>query len=254
MNMRPASSDLERRRIEFRKVRNLRDLGGYRTSSGGITAWGCVYRSDSLHNLEADELAKFDALGVETIFDLRRKGEAARDPGPRPSANVPIPSRRPFESDPTTLRTASDGERWLFEDYVRMLELGQEGFQRIFDDLAQAQRPALFHCSGGKDRTGLTAALLLMALGVERETILQDYELTDTFCGSEFMRPYVDLFVSRGITRAAAEALVRAPRSAMNDAFTLVDARYGGAERYLEDACGVARSTLDTLRSRLVEH
>src|SRR5665213_1605184 len=238
---------------------NSQTYGTFATSAAmklcpkGVTRWGQVFRSDSLHYLLPDELEIFDELGVRTIFDLRRAKELEEFPGPPPVINLPLPSRTVSETDPSSLIERIDGERWLFEDYCGMLENAHVEFGALFARLANPKcLPAVFHCFGGKDRTGMTAALLLSALGVERETILDDYEQTNEYRGFVHLPNVVDDFMSFGIARPAAERMLSAPRWAMTDALEVMDVEHGGIESYLRDQCGLSDDTLSDLRAVLV--
>lgn len=199
------------RRVSFRGLTNFRDLGGYPTSSGW-TRWGRVFRSESLHNFTIDDLAAFDELGVRAIYDLRHDEEREREPGPRPCRHLAVPSPRVEDFDPSMLRERIDGERWLFEDYRGMLEQAGPVFGALFSALAEPEgTPAVFHCLGGKDRTGLAAALLLSWLGVDRDTVLDDYELSARCGSADRLSAVADIFVAGGIARPAAEGLLSTP-------------------------------------------
>lgn len=253
MDRTAAAANCERdRRVVFSRVTNFRDLGGYRTLGGGETRWGEVFRSDSLHNLVKHDLASFDALGVRVVYDLRRHDERQREPSPLACIHVELPSNRVDDADPGRLRTRGDGERWLFEDYRGMLERAGHVFGQLFAELAHAPGPAVFHCTGGKDRTGLTAALLLSCLGVDREVVLDDYELTSRYRVAKHSPAVVELFVAMGIPRPAAEGLLSAPRWAMAEALEVLDTKYGGIRSYLVVQGGMLESYLDALTERLV--
>jgi len=242
------------RRVAFTDLWNFRDIGGYGTLDGGVTRWGKVFRSDSLHYLSPSDLEIFDGLGIRAIFDLRRARELEEFPGPRPFVHLPLPSRTVSETDPALLVERIDGERWLFEDYCGMLENAHVEFGILFRRLTDsAYLPTVFHCFGGKDRTGLTAALLLSALQVEREVILDDYELTNDYRGVAHIPDVVDDFVSFGLARPAAEGILSAPRWAMAQALELLDVEYGGIESYLRERCDFREESLSQLRAVLVE-
>jgi protein-tyrosine phosphatase len=241
------------RRVRFVGTLNFRDLGGYPTASGGWTRWGLLYRSSNLHRLTVDDLTAFDSLGVRAIFDLRRDDERAQEPGPRPARGLPMPTRYTDMPDLSRLRDRADGERWLFDEYQTMLAEGGPIFGTLLTALAEADgTPAVFHCAGGKDRTGMSAALLLSWLGVDRETVLDDYELTNRFQSAEHIPEFVDLFMGLGITRPAAEGLLSSPRWAMTDALDLMDSDYGGIESYLRGPAAMTDAALTDLRRRFV--
>jgi hypothetical protein len=98
----------------------------------------------------------------------------------------------------------------------------------------------------------MTAALLLSWLGVERETVLDDYELTAIFNSGERLRAVEDIFVGAGIARLTAQGLLSAPRWAMAGALTILDDRYGGIEAYLRGPANMTITSLENLRKRLV--
>ena len=239
--------------MRFAGPGNFRDLGGYPTRSGGTTRWGQVFRADNLHRLTPDDLVVFDALGIGAIYDLRRDDEQAEEPGPRAFVGLPLSSRRVSDAAKQILIDRRAGEQWLFDDYCSMLAVAGAVFGRIFSDLPQRDAPpTVFHCAGGKDRTGLTAALLLSWLGVERETVLDDYELTGVFNSGKRISVIEDKFVDGGIARPMAQGLLSAPRWAMADALTILDNDYGGIEAYLRGRAGMTTTALEDLRTRLV--
>jgi protein-tyrosine phosphatase len=241
------------RRVPFTGALNFRDIGGYPARGGGVTRWRVVYRSDSLHHLTASDLPVFDALGIKAVYDLRRPGEIARFPGPRGHVHLEIPSRELHNGGATELRTRRDGEEWLLADYLGMLADAATAFGNLFSRLPGTGRlPSVIHCLGGKDRTGLAIALLLSAVGVEREIVLDDYDLTNDCRGVIHVPEVVELFVASGIARQAAEGLLSAPRWAMATTLAALDDTYGGIENYLLGRCQMAPAALDAAKAVLV--
>jgi protein-tyrosine phosphatase len=242
------------RRVPFAGALNFRDIGGYPAGGGGQTRWGVVYRSDSLHFLTPEDLPAFDALRIKVIYDLRRSEELALYPGTREHVHLELPNRNPLdEGQPEGLATRQDGERWLLADYRGMLASAAASFGELFSRLADPGRlPAVIHCLGGKDRTGLTVALLLTALGAPREAVLDDYQLTGDYRGVAQSPEVVELFVGSGITREAAEALLGTPRWVMAQALGELDETYAGIEGYLLGPGGMRPATLTALRAALV--
>jgi protein-tyrosine phosphatase len=242
------------RRLPFAGVLNFRDIGGYPTSDAGPTRWGAVYRSDSLHFLAPEDLPPFDALSIKVIYDLRRTDELTRFPGPREYIHLELPSRAPLKgAESAKLKTRLDGEQWLLGDYVGMLDEGAVTFGHLFSHLARPGRlPAVIHCLAGKDRTGITIALLLTALGVEREIVLDDYQLTNDYRGVAHVPEVIELFVRSGIAREAAEGMLSAPRQAMATALEILDERHAGIENYLLGPCGMSPATLNALKKVLI--
>jgi protein-tyrosine phosphatase len=191
--------------------------------------------------------------GVRAIYDLRRADELAQHPGPREHIHLELPSRNPLaEGEPAKLRSRIDGERWLLEDYLGMLARGPALFGTLFSHLADPARlPAVIHCLGGKDRTGLTTALLLTVLGVEPEVVLEDYLLTNDYRGAAKVPEVVELFVESGMAREAAEGMLSASRWTMEKALMVLDETYGGIESYLLGPGRMSPVRLAALRAAL---
>ena len=248
--------DFERRRIGFEGVVNFRDLGGYPTASGLRTRWGRVFRSDALSRLTAHDLVRFEALGICTVFDLRSDDERTRHPDPMASRQIPLESRVPREefTDGSALKTVIDAETRLLDVYLAVLETAGPLFGELFCALADpASLPAVIHCAGGKDRTGLATALLLSWLGVDRPIVLDDYELTGRALTRERHREILERFVSTGMSNEAALAFLEAPRWVMAAALDVLDKEYGGVEAYLRGRAATTSATLEALRQNLLE-
>jgi protein-tyrosine phosphatase len=245
---------LAERRVGFAGALNFRDIGGYPIVGGGQTRWGTVFRSDSLHKLTPEDLLAFDAMGIRSISDLRREEEREREPGPRPSLSFSLPNQRVADADPAAVRTHEDGQRWLLSDYLGMLERAGPAIGRLFAHLSEPDAtPALIHCAGGKDRTGLSVVLLLSLLGVDRETVLDDYELTGRIQSAKDIPWVVDMFVEMGLPREGAEGMLSSPRWAMAEALDRLDSAYGGVTTYLLDRGELSPGVLTRLRDKLVD-
>jgi len=233
---------------------NLRDLGGYRTSDGGRTRAGRIFRADSLSFLTDEDREQLRRLGLALVCDLRSAREVAELPDLLPEGVA-------YDHNPVDLgvnvmgdvNCTIDWERFSLEQlYAGMLERSGETFRRVFAHLARAEAyPFLFHCMGGKDRTGVTAALILRAAGVPNETIVADFALTDTY-----IAPKIDYFLermrARGLNTDGAEKILRAPAHAMEATLAHIDARYGSTEGYLA-AIGVTPAELEAFRRFFVE-
>jgi protein-tyrosine phosphatase len=248
------------RRVPFEGIQNFRDLGGYRTRSGGVVRWGLVFRADALHGLSASDLALYGELGLTTVYDLRRDLEREQLPNPVPSRPLtilsePVGGQSVAVATAAERLTADDGERVLLELYLGLIDHAAVQIGELFTGLAAPDGlPAVFHCHAGKDRTGITAALLLEALGVERDTVLDDYELTARYRRREHQDTSFQRLVEAGMTPEAAAGVLSAPRWAMDQALADLDRRHGGVEPYLTGPAAVTPATLHALRARLIAH
>jgi protein-tyrosine phosphatase len=244
------------RRVPFEGATNFRDLGGYRTRSGTRIRWGQVFRADALHGFSSEDLALYDRLGLRAVYDLRGELERNERPNPVPSRQLTVigrPANTEAASPPPSAVTAADGEQLLHERYVGLIEHAAVQIGELYVALSEDDAlPAVFHCHAGKDRTGVVAALLLDALGVERETILDDYELTARYRLRTHQESSYHRLVESGMSPEAAAAVLTTPRWAMQQALEDLDRRYGGVAEYLQGPAGMDPNNLRALRRRLV--
>ena len=244
------------RLIRFEAGSNFRDLGGYRSGDGGEVRWGMVYRAGRLDRLTASDLGDLAALGIRTVFDLRREDEREQAPDPVPSVHLCLMSKVQAKSPlphAELLVEHDHGVRFMRELYSGLLAHAAAEIGTLFTMLAEPDAmPAVFHCAVGKDRTGLVAALLLTWLGVDREVVLDDFELSDDLVGQGQRDELVRRMADRGIGPEAAAGILGASRESMAAALDELDTRYGGIERYLRDDCSVDPGALKTLRHSLL--
>ena len=169
------------RALAFEGCVNFRDLGGYRTADGRQVGWRRLFRADGLHRLSEADRGQLVDLGVATVIDLRTVDEA-EERGRFPVADVPVR----YVDLPLTdvLPTTEEMPSWAEASYVAsryalMVAEGRPALSGAFAALAtEDSLPAVFHCSTGKDRTGVLSALILAFLGVPDETIVADYALS----------------------------------------------------------------------------
>jgi len=171
------------RSLELAGVFNFRDLGGYAVADGRTVCWRTIFRADGLGRLTTEDLEVLRPIGLRTVVDLRT-GREIDERGRFPHEHYPVTFHHLSVIDQTWDRDAAlrgnlPATEFLHRTYHEMLVDGGSRFAAAFDVLADADAlPAVFHCAAGKDRTGLLAALLLGALGVSQDDIVEDYALT----------------------------------------------------------------------------
>jgi protein-tyrosine phosphatase len=228
---------------------NFRDLGGYAAAGGGTVRRGQVYRADDLSKLSAADIGRIGELGVAIVVDLRSPEELDRAPNPlrgRPGfAYHNVPLLDGLNSAPG--RPPEIGS--LPEMYKSLLSNAGPRIGRVFQILGGRKgRGLVFHCTAGKDRTGVIAALILNLCGVADGDIIADYALT-----YENMRPFFDAMTRRARQDGVIipEDLLRSDPPVMGDFLRFLKQTYTGAESYLLGA-GLNAGDLAALRSDLL--
>ncbi len=228
---------------------NFRDLGGYPGHGGRSVRWRRLFRSDHLGALTEADKDVLAGLKLAKTFDFRGAGERAAA-----SYALPGVAQHALAIEPTVLERmralASDGQRItapvvadLMKDLYRSLVNDQtRRFAQLFEQLLADDVPVVFHCTAGKDRTGWAAALILLALGVPRQTVMQDYLLTNAL-----FRPAPQ---DSDMPQDALAVLWRVQEGFLEAALHTVDAEHGGVERYLAQRLGLNAKALEALAGR----
>jgi len=185
--------------LGIEKKRNLRDLGGYKTQNGKHVKKGYFFRSSRLMDFNQAELKILNSLNIKKIYDLRSKKEVKDSPDPTLKGAEYIHSSAAARADGTEVNFSPAA---LIAENVYSKECNDEfthkvygnlpfsyAYKRMFEDIVAGNVPILFHCSAGKDRTGIAAILILLALGVDEETAMYDYMLTN-----EYRKEYIERF------------------------------------------------------------
>lgn len=243
---------IEQRHLPLEGVYNLRDLGGYRTEDGRSVRWGVLFRSSDLADISASDREQINALGIKTVCDLRSDRERTQRPDPQLTAsqsdsrcNTIDLSKQGLAPSPNQ---TTDWHGMMIGFYGGIGKMYAPQFRALFDDLKQNKTPLLFHCTAGKDRTGVSAALILLALGVPKDTVLDDYLLTGKYMDSApptFMAMFPEL--------SRVPALKAADADYLNAALAGIDKEYGSLNNYFETVLNVSAADRELLRAHLLE-
>jgi len=167
------------RRIDLPGCDNFRDLGGYPAQAGMRLRWRRLFRSDALHGLTPEGADRVVAeLGVGAIVDLRSTGEVGVDGRGALGDRPPIYHHLPLFDGPLSVDPALANPLTLADRYFLIVEQAKQPIARVVTALAECSTPAVYHCTAGKDRTGLISAIVLGLLGVPDEFIVADYAAT----------------------------------------------------------------------------
>ena len=238
------------RTLPFAAMSNFRDLGGYAGRDGRSVRWRRLFRSDSLHRLGGQDQHRFAELGVQTVIDLRRPHEIARD-GRVPVAACPEYHHiHPEHVDWQDIEF-TEGEchaRWLADRYLDMARDGGAGLASAIGVIAERRAaPIVVHCVAGKDRTGVVCALTLSLLGVSDDDIAADYALST----ASLVRLTEWLHANVPESLVLPAPCLSAPAEAIRLFLADLRTRYGSVRGYLLEA-GLGDDQITTLRAHLL--
>lgn len=249
-------------RLPLASAFNLRDFGGCPTEDGRVVRRGMLYRCGTMSLLTDADAEALRALGIRAICDFRRPNERAAEPTRWHSADVDYYARDYTGSSGVLAEmlkgaetTAEDMREAMIALYRDIAFDHAESYRAMFGQILGGRVPILINCAAGKDRTGAGAAFILAAIGVSRETIVEDYLLTNSQADWDWRLAQRETRLSR--TRRAMPHVV-APMLAADIAyldtlFETLDARHGGVVGYLEQVLGIDAATRAALRQALLE-
>lgn len=250
------------RQIYFRQAVNFRDIGGIKTQDGKTVKWGKIFRSDNLSGIRTSEFDKLGDLHIHTVFDLRTIHETKGKEDHLP-ANIQY-IHAPTIKDKADLLTqlkpkVLNGELTEQQSMELTLQLYRDNVSKNLPELRQlmhqildSSEPVLYHCSAGKDRTGILTALILCVLNVDRETIFDEYMLSNYYRNDKIekmlgkarllkvVKPHLNLQVI--------ENFMQVDRRYLNASFEVIDEQYGGVNSFIRDELGIS----DQQRSAII--
>ncbi|MPM36103.1 hypothetical protein SDC9_82698 [bioreactor metagenome] len=236
------------RTVDLAGASNFRDLGGYLGQDDRLVRWRRLFRSDHLAALTDQDTRVLSELGVSRALDFRGHDE-------RSALAYDLPNVRyhALSIEPTVVQRAKEmalaGQQLsapvavgLMQDtYRAFVSSNAEQYAQLFEHLLESDQPLVFHCTAGKDRTGFAAALILLALGVPRAVVMEDYLLTNGL----YRRPAT--LNNSNTPEEVLNVLWRVQSEFLDAALHAVDADHGGLDRYLEKRLGVGQKERERL-------
>ena len=222
------------RSIALSGASNFRDLGGYTGHEGRPLQWRRLFRADHLAALSAQDLKVLEQLGITRTADFR----GAYERGALPYA-LPGVATHTLGIEPTVIQralqlqssgqyiTATQAVGLMQDTYRSFINDNAARFAELFELLLESDSPIVFHCTAGKDRTGFAAALILLALGVPRAVVMQDYMLTNNL----YRRPSG---VASPAPQEVLDVLWGVQEGFLEVALHGVEVEHGGIDNYLE--------------------
>ncbi len=245
----------------FEAIANFRDLGGHRTHDGHRLRMGMLFRSAHLGNATIDDVARLAGLGIRCVFDFRTNADIeaeGHDRLPSGTAHVLLPMPDPAQGEDIRSLIVSNPEK-LEETFgegraAAMMRRGAAHivsrrlapYAQFMDSLCSGRPlPALFHCSAGKDRAGWAASVLLLALDVPTDEVVEQYLLSNR--AADRLRGNLR---DRG---GVLDPLFGVQPDYIEASFEAMRERWGDFDGYLRDGLGITNEQRERLRSQLLE-
>ena len=242
-----------RRAVVLQGGSNFRDLGGYPAAGGKHVRWGHIYRSADISQLTDADLQTLQSRHVALVCDLRGPQEYAQAPDRLPAGakRVELPAGSE-KIDPRLLTGGPSVNRdSLMRATYSNLSFFKAKYEPMFAQLLAlpGDEALLFHCTAGKDRTGIGAALVLSALGVDRATILRDYAATDVYWRAS-REQMLQRLTQAGQPTEALRPLLAANPAYLAGTFAAIDQQYGSMNNYLAKEMDLTPKKLALLRAK----
>ena len=264
------SREVSIRHLELEGTPNFRDVGGYATGDGQFVRWGMLYRSGVLGNLSAFDLKYLSQLGVHVVCDFRTPDENISSPerwiedGNVQLVNYPIGGshgqntqavmQQLMASNPTPDQLRAR----MIASYGTFANEYAPAYAAAFDQLEQDHLPLLYHCTAGKDRTGVFTAFVLLTLGVPESTVLDDYALTNGYlaapaasaAGAKTSATMKSMLAQT--TPEQRKVMMAADPAYLQSTLTTINSQYGSFDNYRRTMLKVSDADRDRLRAELL--
>lgn len=230
---------------------NFRDVGGLPAQNGAVRG-GVLYRSDGLHRLGDAGRAVLSDLGVGIVIDLRDENEAAFMPDDLGDLEVEVLRLPVFEGSGASQGASGVSLEALYERIVT--QHASVVVAALREISTAGDRAVLVHCTAGKDRTGVVVALALLAVGVDRESVVIDYASTEANLAGEWLDEMVAMAVRYGVpdTPELRTLMGGSPRDAIEGVIEIIERDHGSVREYLL-AFGLSLAELGALETLLID-
>jgi len=252
-------ADSAKRMVVLHGAANFRDLGGYKTTSGKTVKWGKVYRSADISRLTDADLAVLRDKKITYDVDLRGHQESQQQPDKlNPGTDYIL---CPAGSDSLSYwmkqiaaapKNSGDSIMTAYYSNTRYLT---ERYRPFFDKLlaVPADQSLVFHCTAGKDRTGIAAALFLYSLGVPYETIVADYTATNYYRTADNDRSIKGMVGMMHMDEGTARSMMSAKKEYLDATFAAINKQYGSVDNFIKDQLKLNNKQLAALKAKYLE-
>jgi protein-tyrosine phosphatase len=250
-------ADSVKRKINLQGTVNFRDVGGYATKDGHHVKWGKIYRSADLSKLTEADLAELKKRNIKYDVDLRGRPEAEQAPDKLNPNTDYILCPAGSDSVNTIVRdlAAHKNTDSLMTVFYTSTRYFTERYKPFFNKLLAVpnNESLVFHCTAGKDRTGIAAALFLYSLGVPYETIVADYTATNYYRQAESQKSVNSMVQLMHVDEKSARNLTGAKKEYLDASFAAINKRYGSVDNFLKNEIGLTEVQVKTLKRKYLQ-
>jgi protein-tyrosine phosphatase len=251
-------ADSTQRQVKLSGAINCRDLGGYATADGHHVKWKQVYRSAAINKLTDNDLAVFTQRNIDYVVDFRGVQESKTAPDKLNEGTVytllPAGSGATQGDWMKAMAQATSGDSLMITYYSNTAPLTAR-YKPFFSELLALPDSSalLFHCTAGKDRTGIGAALFLYALGVPYNTIVNDYIASNTYRKEENEQMVQQMVKMMHVNENVAAAMAGVKKEYLDATFKAITEKYGSVDAFLKNEIGLDEARISLLRNRFLQ-
>ena len=254
-NLHAQLADSTTRVVKMEGAVNFRDIGNYKTLDNKTIVKGKIFRSASIASLTDKDMQKMDGLKIRTVVDFRGTNEAASAPDRLLPNTDYILCPAGSDSLPTSKEIAEmiKSNDFLMDMYnEKSIQYYGKRYKPLFQKLLNIpdEESLLFHCTGGRDRTGMAAALLLYVLNVPMPVIEEDFTASNIYLKAANAHMYKPLADMSGTSVTEIENKMKLRPQHIRQFFSTIKSHYGSVENFLEKECGIGPEEIIRLRER----
>lgn len=248
-------SDSLQRKVFLSGAVNFRDIGGYTTKDGKTVKWGKIYRGAELANLTMADVSELEKRKIHEVLDFRGPAEveAAPDKMPKNAIRISLPAGSETVGDKMQMlkmMNASKNADSIILPFYANTEPFEKRYKPMFQALLNISSDSalLFHCTAGKDRTGIAAALILTALGVDQQKVMEDYLASDYYRQSDNLRMKKMLVAMYKMDETVVDGIMGTRPQYLEATFNAIMTKYGSMDNFFKNVMGLTKKDLKKLK------
>jgi protein-tyrosine phosphatase len=248
-------ADSTQRLVHMQGAVNFRDIGGYKTKDGKEIKWGMIYRSASIAKLTDSDMDTLKNKHIHTVIDFRGHSESAAAPDRLlPGTDYTLsPAGSDSLPDMKQMITMMKQDNFFGDFYgEKGTAYAGDRFRPLFKKLLTVKKgdAILYHCTGGRDRTGMATALLLYTLGVPEQTIEADFVASNVYLGNTMVSYAAPMAKATGMTVEEMKQKMDLRPEWIQAFFAAIKTKYGSIENFMQKEMGIGPKEVSLLKKK----